>query len=184
MKLSKIFTALALMASFSATSAQLQVAGGSFDIALNNINLTAGLELQEQSVDVALEQGDFSTQASAQGIVAYRVATIVSSRGVEQVTPGASVSNSDHYGNIEVYVFQYGYGNDNGGTLNGARANSTNSASICGTGSNLHFCNPGETVTGWMYQYIFNNSQGGFFNSSAYSVAVPFGTKSASIQIR
>lgn len=187
MKLSKLFTtSLLAMAVTTGASAAVapQVASDDFELALNSIDVSEIVEAgMQQAPEVVFD--DATIEAAAQGITQYYITGVTSSsKGYENISQFKNITDKDHSGTIDVYVFQYGYGNDNGGRLNGASANSKQSRFLCGSLSNLHFCNPGETVTGTMYLYKFNNSQGGYFTSSAYSVASPFGTKSDSLNIR
>ncbi|NWO06832.1 MAG: DUF4879 domain-containing protein [Alteromonadaceae bacterium] len=105
-------------------------------------------------------------------------------RGYEYPNPTATSTTYDHGGTIEVAVAQYGYGNDNGGTLGATQPTSVKSHAYCGSFANFHRCTGGETITGFMYFYTFTNSQGGYFTSSSSSVADPYGTHSDSIYIK
>ncbi len=130
-------------------------------------------------------EGQMSIQGPATGITTYRVYAVASPQGgVEYPSAYASATTYDHGGGvIQVFVLQYGYGNPYSGSLNATTVSST-SRVLCGSMSTLHYCNVGETVTGWLYEYDFYNIPAGTFKSSANSTAYPFGYWSTSIYVR
>lgn len=116
-----------------------------------------------------------STKGPASGISYFEVGFVYSSNvGLEQIGDGQFSTMSNHGGSqLFVYVWQYGYGNPNNGTLNGISKPPGLSQYRCG--SDLHVCRTGETVTGWLYGWDFSGQQGGFFQASANSTAYPVG---------
>lgn len=67
--------------------------------------------------------------------------------------------------------------------MNGISNSYSSSFVLCGTLATIHYCNAGETVTGWLYKFDFNGQQGGNFVTSSNSTASPFGYWSDSIYI-
>jgi len=51
-------------------------------------------------------------------------------------------------------------------------------------GNDLHVCNSGETVVGWLYYYDYSGQSAGYFTSSSNSIASPYGYWSDSIYIQ
>lgn len=125
------------------------------------------------------------TLGPAPGISQYRIYAVGSSGagGFEGINEYQGVTQYDHSGTIQVEVLQIGYGNDSGANLGGAAPDYNDPIPLCGTTS-LHECTAGETLVGWYRVYGFYNKQGGYFTSSAYSVAYPYGTYSDSISIK
>lgn len=146
------------------------------------------VELNHLIVDepAVIEESGSQSLTSAQGITYYEIYGVASDLygGYEYPSTDKTITTFDHGGTVEVAVLQYGYGNQNGGFLNGASSDYYESAQLCGSLANLHFCQAGETITGWMHYYGFYNVQTGLFNSSSASIAVPFGTQSDSISVR
>ncbi len=130
-------------------------------------------------------EGQMGIQGPASGISVFRIYAVQSPLGgTEFPNQYAGSTQYDHGGNpIQVFVLQYGYGNPTTATLNGASTSGT-SRPLCGSLTFLHYCNVGETVTGWLYQYNFYNQSNGIFKVGSNSVAYPFGYWSTSIYVR
>ncbi len=130
--------------------------------------------------------GGVTTAAAATGISYYQIYVVSSSTaGNEYVSSYQSSTAYDHGGSVlKVYVIQYGYGNPNAATMNGISRYPSSSNLLCGSMSSLHYCNVGETVTGWLYGFDFSGQNSGSFLTSANSTASPYSYWSDSIFIR
>lgn len=127
-----------------------------------------------------------SNLGPASGISHFEVAGVLSAKNNGQwevLESWQSITNRDHGGAyLYVAVLQVGYGNNNNATMNGISRDTVLEERLCG--SDLHVCNVGETITGWMYYYNYSGQESGYFTNSANSTAYPFGYWSDSISIR
>ncbi|GAB0110153.1 DUF4879 domain-containing protein [Pseudoalteromonas distincta] len=118
-----------------------------------------------------------TVEASASGIQYFEVYAVGSTnKGFEDdILPNQTATNEDHGGSqIRVAVIQYGYGNINNATFGGQSKSFSESVYLCGTlGVDVHNCNPGETVTGWLYYFNFSGPQQGSFSVSSNSTSSP-----------
>lgn len=123
---------------------------------------------------------------AAKGLSLLQVVGVASSSygDYEYLDRNSRSTSQAHAGNIVVAVLQYGYGNTNAASLNAAEPDDTNTVTFCGSLSNIHNCRAGEKVSGWIYFYQFNQSQGGYFTMSANSTAAPFGTSKVALTIQ
>lgn len=152
-------------------------------------SFTRALEHVEISDSLGDSSNNLTTiSAVATGITYYEVFAVASPLygNWELIGDYQSSTVHDHGGGfIDVAVLQIGYGNETGGRMNGFSGTIYDSEYLCGSSvSTLHYCSAGETITAWLYYYEFSNSTGGLFDSSASSVAVPFGTSSDTLSIR
>lgn len=143
--------------------------------------------LKQHSVDIDTTLIDSLKQkAPAQGISHYEVIGVLSSQnnGWENLYDPARTSTVEDHGGSSLYVavLQVGYGNPNQANMNGISKSVFLTENRCG--SDLHVCNVGETITGFVYYYNYSGQQSGLFQTSANSVANPFGYWSDSIYIR
>ncbi|GAB4182386.1 MAG: hypothetical protein Tsb002_03610 [Wenzhouxiangellaceae bacterium] len=124
-------------------------------------------------------------RAPAQGITYFEVYAVGSSNiGWELNIPAIQQTTTyDHGGALmRVVVLQVGLGNPNNASMGGMTTGRYLTENLCG--ADLHWCSPGETITGFLYYYAFDGLQNGFFTNSSNSVATPFGFWSDSISVR
>jgi hypothetical protein len=96
-----------------------------------------------------------------------------------------NATEQDHGGSyIDVIVFQYGLGNPNVPTIGKYKGNNFANPKLCGTLANLHYCSPGEVVTGFYRYFRFTGVQSGNFYGSAYSISSPVKVLSETIYIK
>ncbi|MCG7537430.1 DUF4879 domain-containing protein [Pseudoalteromonas sp. OOF1S-7] len=151
---------------------------------LNGMQLDLS-HLQGQAQSKA-SKSDVTIMGPASGISYYEVFAVGSTDKGWEYPPASQFSTTeDHGGNqLLVAVIQYGYGNPNQATMNGQQKSYNSREYLCGSMSNLHICNTGETVTGFLYYFDFSGQQSGQFNTSSNSTASPFGYWSDSIYIK
>ncbi len=123
---------------------------------------------------------------SEKGLNLLQVVGVASSSygDYEYLDKNSRSTSQVHAGTIVVAVLQYGYGNANAASLAASEPDDTNTVTFCGSLSNIHNCRAGEKVSGWIYFYQFNQSQGGYFTMSANSTAAPFGTSKVAMTIK
>lgn len=143
-----------------------------------------GESLDLSGLEGAVDRAAESRRGPAPGISYFEVYAVGSSNvGWEYPQSWQSITTHDHGGSqLRVAVLQIGYGNNNNATLNALSVSDYDEWRLCG--SDLHICNVGETIVGWLYFYAFDGQQGGYFTNSASSTASPFGYWSDSISIR
>jgi Domain of unknown function (DUF4879) len=83
---------------------------------------------------------------------------------------------------LRVAVLQYGYGVANG-SLSGTSGPRYLVENLCGSFSSLHYCNPGEVLTGFIYYFSFDGMQSGSFNSYSNSLGIPYGVSTDGISV-
>jgi len=129
-------------------------------------------------------KSSISTKSAGTGVSYFEVYAVGSSNvGWELVSSNQSSTSYNHGGSqLRVAVLQVGLGNPNNATM--GSINTSNYASDYLCGSNLHICNSGEIVTGFLRYYSFDGQQSGYFSNSTNSVANPFGYWSDSISIQ
>jgi len=189
----KIFTKsylllIALMLSFfSGMSTAADIEAGIVKVAQKDESLPeiAGARLSISGISEKVSSAS-STKAAASGISYYEIYAVGSSNvGWEYPSALQSSTTSNHGGSqLSIAVIQYGYGNPNQAIMNGISNSYSSSSVLCGTLATLHYCNAGETVTGWLYMFNFNGQQSGNFVTSSNSTASPFGYWSDSIYIQ
>ena len=128
-----------------------------------------------------------SVGGPAQGITFFEIAAVrsITFPDFDSISPDQFSTTQDHGGGqVQVLVFQFGLGNPNNATFNGASVPATITEPRCG--ATLTTCTPGQMVTGFLYVYDFFGSANvsGTVNVSANSVATPFGFFSDSVFIR
>ncbi|MCE1186122.1 MAG: YolA family protein [Rhodocyclales bacterium] len=146
------------------------------------------LDLSKLAINpvVSTAEGKMGIQGAAPGISEFRIYAVQSRLGGTEYPTlyTGGITRNDHGGNpIQVFVLQYGYGNPTTATLNGVTGPAYR-RTLCGTPTFLHYCNVGETVTGWLYQYDFYNQSSGIFTVGAYSIGYPYGYWSTTIYVR
>ncbi|WP_240650105.1 DUF4879 domain-containing protein [Pseudoalteromonas rubra] len=127
---------------------------------------------------------DVQPMAPATGISYFEFGLVRSQQGGDQTILAGdfSTGSTNHGGSyLFVYAWQVGYGNPNNATMNGLSKSAALREARCG--SNLHRCQAGETVTGWLYGWDFTGQSAGQVKASANSVASPFGYWSDSLYI-
>lgn len=139
-------------------------------------------QLQEMQRD---DDGDNIVEAPARGVEYFQVYAVGSSFiGWEYVDAAQFSTIYNHGGSLlRVAVLQYGYGNG-GASLSGMSGTPYLTEALCGSMANLHYCNIGESVTGFIFYYSFDGAQGGNFSAFTHSIAYPWGTKTDSINIQ
>lgn len=127
-----------------------------------------------------------SLNGPAAGISYYQVYAVGSSNiGWEYPSASQTTTTYDHGGaQLRVVTLQYGYGNQNGATLNATAGIHYRQDALCGPLSALYYCNVGDTITGYLDYYSFDGLQGGYYSSSSSSVASPYGTWTDNIYIQ
>lgn len=120
----------------------------------------------------------------APGITYFHVYAVGSSNvGWEFTTASQLATVADHGGaQLRVAVLQYGYGVANG-SLAGTSGTRYLTENLCGSFSNLHYCNAGETITGFLYYFSFDGMQGGTFSAYSNSLGVPWGVATDAINV-
>ncbi|WP_237113733.1 DUF4879 domain-containing protein [Pseudoalteromonas rubra] len=126
---------------------------------------------------------DVQPMAPATGISYFEFGLVRSQLGGDQrILAGDFSTGTNHGGSyLYVYAWQVGYGNPNNATMNGVSKSAALREARCG--SDLHRCQAGETVTGWLYGWDFTGQSAGQVKASANSVASPFGYWSDSLYI-
>ena len=184
MKIKKTFLALALVSSaFSANLMAADIEAGvvkrlteeSTSLAINSPPSMSDVYL-ESSYDTKV------SRAAATGITYFEIGNIYSSNyGWENIS-ASQPSSGNHGGTtLNIYIWQFGYGNVTNATMNGISKSAALSEYRCG--GDLHVCAVGETVTGWLYGFDFSGQQSGQFSVASNSTASPFGYWSDSIYI-
>lgn len=118
------------------------------------------------------------------GITYFQVYAVGSSNIGWEFTGASQTSTAyDHGGaQLRVAVLQYGYGVANG-SLSGTSGTRYLTDNLCGSFSSLHYCNPGETITGFIYYFSFDGMQGGSFSAYSSSLGSPYGTPTDGISV-
>ena len=197
MKMTKTFLALALISSAFTTNLMaadieasvIKNADEFNDPALADFLVTNPIDIVATYLyEANSKQGkSFSNQvaplAAATGISYFEIYAVGSSNvGWEYPSASQSSTSLNHGGSIlYTAVLQIGLGNNNGATMNGLTKQAFQTEKLCG--SDLHYCNTGEIVTGFLYYFNYSGQQSGNFTDSANSVASPFGYWSDSIYI-
>lgn len=111
------------------------------------------------------------------GITYFQTYAVGSSNvGWEYVSASQTSTVADHGGAmLRVAVLQYGYGVANG-SMSGTSGTRYATDNLCGPFSSLHYCSPGETLTGFIYYFSFDGLQGGSFSAYSTSLGIPSGT--------
>jgi hypothetical protein len=145
-----------------------------------------GQSLIINNTSIATPKAAISPAGAAAGISYYQVYAVGSSDiGWEYVTPSQTTTTYNHGGaQLRVVVLQYGYGNENGATVNATPGTFYSRVYLCGPLSALYYCAVGDTITGYFDYFSFDGLQGGYYTSSSSSVASPYGTWTDSIYIQ
>jgi hypothetical protein len=185
MKMKRTFLALVLVSSaFSVNVLAADIEAGvvnkiaesSTSLAINSPSSMSD-EYIEASSDAKI-----SSRAAASGITYFEIGNIYSSNyGWENITPSQSSSGNHGGATLNIYIWQFGYGNVTNATMNGISKSAGLSEYRCG--NDLHVCAVGETVTGWLYGFDFSGQQSGSFSVGSNSTVSPFGYWSDSIYI-
>lgn len=186
---------LTLSVSGSTHAAQIQDGVVTRITAMDRPLTAFGHDVQVNQLDISAKvkrRADGTTLAPAQGISYYQVYSVYSTNyanlhggSPEYVTQLATTTSGDHGGiNLFVYTLEYGYGNPTNATMNGISKSYGYSTPLCGAFSAIHYCNTGETVTGWLYGFDYSGQQSGYFQSGANSTASPFGYWSDAIYVK
>ncbi|MCH1926814.1 YolA family protein [Shewanella sp. C32] len=146
--------------------------------------LGQGFDLKK--VNVPSQPSNGVASGAAQGLGLLQIVGVASSSYARYEYLGSNSRSTSqvHNGAIEVAVLQYGYGNTQPASLNGAAPMRSKTVTFCGSLRNLHTCRAGEKLSAWLYFYQFEPSQGGYFTMSANSTAAPFGTAKVSLSIK
>ncbi|WP_024604751.1 MULTISPECIES: DUF4879 domain-containing protein [unclassified Pseudoalteromonas] len=121
-------------------------------------------------------------RAAASGVTYFEIGIVYSTNYGQEIIQETQTSTGDHGGaTLNVYLWQYGYGNPTNATMNGISKAAGYTQYRCG--SDLHVCASGETITGWLYGYDFSGQESGQFNVGTNSTVSPFGYWSDSIYI-
>ncbi len=193
-KLSAIAALLSGLLVGNAIAADVE-AGIVKQVSSNHVGKAIGMDtpfIGDISIDISdrlakRQQDQTQTLGAASGITFFEIWDVWSSnQGWDNLQSTSQTStNKDHGGSgLYVAVLQYGYGNPNNANMNGISRAYEFSEKLCGSTANLHVCNVGETVTGWLYYFNFSGQQSGTFNTSSNSIASPYGYWSDSIYIR
>jgi hypothetical protein len=187
MQMKKTFLALAIISSFftiNAMAADIEagvvkkIVEGSTSLAINAPDSMSDVYLEPYS-DAKVSR---VTRAAASGISYFEIGNIYSSNyGWESISPSQSASGNHGGTTLNIYIWQFGYGNVTNATMNGISKSAGLSEYRCG--GDLHTCAVGETVTGWLYGFSFSGQQSGNFSVGSNSTASPFGYWSDSIYI-
>jgi len=185
MKMNKTLLALAVIS--GAFSTNLMAADIEAGVVKRLTEGTTSLAINSPSSmsDVYLESASdtkVSSMGAATGIAYFEIGNIYSSNyGWENITPSQSSSGNHGGTTLNIYIWQFGYGNVTNATMNGISKSAGLSEYRCG--GDLHVCAVGETVTGWLYGFDFSGQQSGQFSVGSNSTASPFGYWSDSIYI-
>jgi hypothetical protein len=126
-----------------------------------------------------------TTKGPATGITQFDVIAVGSGQygGWESIGQYQYGTIQDHGGSpLYIAVAQVGYGNANQATMNGLSKSALSTVYLCG--SDLHTCQVGETLVGYLYYYDFTGQSNGQFKASSNSVASPFGYWSDTVYIK
>ena len=186
---------LALSVSSFAHAAEIQGGVVTHLTAMDRPLTAYGHNVQVNKLDISTKvkrRADETTLAPAPGISYYQVYSVYSTNYAninggyaESISQYTSTTTGDHGGtNLFVYTLMYGYGNPTNATMNGISKSYGYSTPLCGPPSSIHYCNVGETVTGWIYGWDYSGQQAGYFQSNAYSTASPSGFWSDAINIK
>ena len=121
--------------------------------------------------------------STANGVSSFEIVAVGSSNvGWESISATQLSTNLDHSGSdLYVTAIMLGMGYSDGATLNGLAKQAFKNQALCG--ADLHDCLPGDTLSGFMFYFDYSGQESGTFNTSAHSIAIPFGYWSDSIYI-
>lgn len=149
----------------------------SSSLALNAPASRPDIELNSLSDDIIAQ-----ARSAATGVQYFEIGIVYSTNYGQEELLDNQTSTGNHGGiQLQIFLWQYGYGNPTNATMNGISKPYGYSEYRCGT--DMHPCLAGETVTGWVYGYDFSGQESGQFNVGTNSTASPFGYWSDSVYI-
>ncbi|MGO1328721.1 MAG: DUF4879 domain-containing protein [Idiomarina loihiensis] len=148
----------------------------------NASSLALNAPASRPNIDLEVSPGNITPLAPATGVTYFEIGVVYSTKYGQEIIQDDQTSTGDHGGaQLNIYIWQYGYGNPTNATMNGISKAAGYSQYRCG--SDLHVCTAGETITGWLYGYDFSGQESGQFSVGTNSTASPFGYWSDSIYI-
>lgn len=176
--ISNVFSTISMAADVEAGVVKNEVKTDSYSsLALNAPASIPDIKLNPMSAETSAQE-----RAPATGVQFFEIGIVSSTNYGSETISDNQTSTGNHGGEVlNIFVWQYGYGNPTNATMNGISKPYGWSQYRCG--SNLHTCSAGETITGWLYGYDFSGQESGQFSVGTNSTAAPFGYWSDSIYI-
>ena len=175
---SSMFSTISMAADVEAGIVKNEIKTDNYSsLALNAPASRPDINLNAPSDDIIAQ-----SRAAATGVQYFEIGTVFSTSYGSETISDNQTSTGNHGGTqLNIFVWQYGYGNPTNATMNGISKPYGFSQYRCGT--DMHPCLSGETITGWIYGYDFSGQASGQFSVGTNSVAAPFGYWSDSIYI-